>query len=334
MRWIFVLPPLALLTWACWPPPFPALEPEDAEALRLVRDYVRKKPGAREALVRSRNPRVVPALMAGETRDDLDGILHGPRSGTCCTHLSKPHEPVDAFDAALQSAILEVWDTGQVKRRGCVISVCGSSFTLERRLDDPEPGVRFAAAFRLWNLGVLGDVPKVLGLLGEHSFARYPWLEPVAERLRVELSETLLVGAVRLGDERAVAAAAFLRLKAAVDALVLGLNSPDAAWALGEIRDRRAVAPLVAALKSDNGGLAGDAAEALGKIGDPAARPALLEALDRSNVYARAEILRALGEIGDAGDIPLLERYAASTAYTGAINVRGVAERALKKLRP
>ena len=77
----------------------------------------------------------------------------------------------------------------------------------------------------------------------------------------------------------------------------------DAAQALGEIRDTRAVEALVAALNN----VPGAAAEALGKIGDVRAVAPLIAALESPNHILRPAAAMALGKIGDARAIqPLI----------------------------
>jgi len=97
------------------------------------------------------------------------------------------------------------------------------------------------------------------------------------------------------------------RMKAARD--VRGLirllhhSDPDvqyeAAGALGDIGDPRAVEPLIAALKNDEfSGVRWIAAEALCKLGAPAVDP-LIGALQHHNDDVRWKAAVALGEIGD-----------------------------------
>jgi HEAT repeat protein len=72
---------------------------------------------------------------------------------------------------------------------------------------------------------------------------------------------------------------------------------------LGELRDRRAIPPLLEVMKTDdvNCGLA---AEALGKIGDPAVVPALLEELKRER--CQDDVIKAITSIKDPGSVELL----------------------------
>jgi len=90
-----------------------------------------------------------------------------------------------------------------------------------------------------------------------------------------------------------------------VQGLILALKNRDpkiqydAAEALGEVGDSRAVEPLVTALKNDEfSGVRWKAAEALSKLGSPAV-PALIGALRHDDDDVRWKAALALGEIGD-----------------------------------
>ncbi len=90
-----------------------------------------------------------------------------------------------------------------------------------------------------------------------------------------------------------------------VHGLILALKNKDpkiqydAAEALGDIGDKRAVEPLATALKNDEfGGVRWKAAEALSKIGAPAVE-ALIGALRHDDDDVRWKAAIALGEIGD-----------------------------------
>ncbi len=90
-----------------------------------------------------------------------------------------------------------------------------------------------------------------------------------------------------------------------VDDLILDLKygtsdvRADAAGALGEIGDLRAVDPLILALNDSYSDVREEAAEALGNIGDPQAVDPLILALNDSDSDVREEAAGALGNIGD-----------------------------------
>jgi HEAT repeat protein len=90
-----------------------------------------------------------------------------------------------------------------------------------------------------------------------------------------------------------------------VQGLILALKNRDpkiqydAAEALGDLGDNRAVEPLATALKNDEfSGVRWKAAEALSKMGSPAV-PALIGALRHDDDDVRWKAAIALGEIGD-----------------------------------
>ena len=73
----------------------------------------------------------------------------------------------------------------------------------------------------------------------------------------------------------------------------------EAAYHLGELGDKRAVEPLIAALKDEDIDVRCEAAEALGFIGDKRAVEHLLPLLKHENPGLRWETAEALGNIGD-----------------------------------
>jgi len=91
-----------------------------------------------------------------------------------------------------------------------------------------------------------------------------------------------------------------------VDDLILDLKygqdavRADAALALGNIGDLRAVGPLIAVLKDKSSRVRENAASSLGKIGDVRAVDPLLESLKDEDEGVRAQSALALGDIGDS----------------------------------
>lgn len=99
-----------------------------------------------------------------------------------------------------------------------------------------------------------------------------------------------------------------------VDGLIEALNFADdpnirldAASALGQIGDSRAVKPLIAAL-DDQQEVIEMAALALGEMGDPRAVESLTETLNHENWEIRGSAAKALGKIGDERAVDPLTR--------------------------
>ncbi|MBC7188499.1 MAG: HEAT repeat domain-containing protein [Calditrichaeota bacterium] len=94
------------------------------------------------------------------------------------------------------------------------------------------------------------------------------------------------------------------------------LSDPDwqvctqAARLLGNIREERAIQPLLAALRHQNWTVRQSAEDALRNFGAKAV-PALIEALNGDDWVVRLRAARALGEIGDRQAIPALQRAVA-----------------------
>jgi len=115
-----------------------------------------------------------------------------------------------------------------------------------------------------------------------------------------------------------------------------------AAWALGEIGDRRAVKPLIEVLKEFESGessrLSGFPAsealwgvyEALGKLGDERGIGQLLKVLKEGYSSGRYWAARALGEMRDARALPELERVAREDEIP---SVTKAAKEAIEKIK-
>lgn len=106
-----------------------------------------------------------------------------------------------------------------------------------------------------------------------------------------------------------------LKARGDVQGLIKALNYEkdktvcrDAALALGQIGDERAVEPLIDALKEGDRLMRRTAALALGEIGDERAVETLTDALKDSDKEARQAGAEALGKIGDSRVVePLIE---------------------------
>jgi len=111
-----------------------------------------------------------------------------------------------------------------------------------------------------------------------------------------------VMGSVR---ETAAEALGLLRDKKAVEPLIEALNDKDeevrwkASWALGHIGDKRAVEPLTNLLNDERWQVRRFAASALGKIGDGQGVESLIQALNDDEWHVRKYAVDALGNIGD-----------------------------------
>ncbi len=102
--------------------------------------------------------------------------------------------------------------------------------------------------------------------------------------------------------------------------------------ALGNSGDARAREPLLELLKGDNSWIAGDAANALGYLGDTGVEPKLIEALGGDVGWLQLRACMALAKLGSRKALPALEKLAEDERYTGALNVRGMAEDAIQRI--
>jgi HEAT repeat protein len=110
-------------------------------------------------------------------------------------------------------------------------------------------------------------------------------------------------------------AAAALGQIGAAEPLIRALHAPDAqlrqivTQALGQVRDPRAVGPLIGALRDSHGEVRQQVAFVLAKIG-PAAVAPLIDALRHPDPFIRWNVARVLGSIGDPRALPELDRLA------------------------
>ena len=204
-----------------------------------------------------------------------------------------------------------------------VLGDAGAVPHLLAALKDPSIRVRVEAARSLRKLDMsdhrVEAVPAFIEVLERRSY------DATHHRLREEAAGAL----GQLGDSRAVPALvaaleyrhdsylhtcaanalAVIGDTSAVPGLIVALNhgpaslKGDAAEALGQLGDSRAVGPLVSVLhwtrNRDEGWLAGLTAEALGRIGDPRAIPHLLAELAHVGEREALSIAQALRQLGD-----------------------------------
>ncbi len=109
----------------------------------------------------------------------------------------------------------------------------------------------------------------------------------------------------------------------------------QAAQALGELGDPRAIEPLIEALEDTNQWVRIVAAEALGQLRARQAVEALILCLDDPSIWVRRAAVVALGEIGDPRAVPpLVERLLHHPSTEWPVELRDVAARALGRLGP
>jgi HEAT repeat protein len=128
--------------------------------------------------------------------------------------------------------------------------------------------------------------------------------------------------------------------KPAVAPLIAALEDQQIAYwvvrALGEIKDTRAIEPLINTMRAEDGELGFAAAEALGKIGNDAV-PFLIAVLNDSNWNLRCSVINALGMIKNAQAVmPLItifegKDYMLSDAAASALGEIG-SEQAVEPL--
>ena len=244
----------------------------------------------------------------------------------------------EAFDRALCWAILDCFSFHtDLKQRGCCRVLYPGESRLEELASGEDPVLRSIALIKLWQGGSARNVRAVLRGFSDEAVRPFPWLWPVAESVRKESSCDVICAGIRQGEPRALAAAAALRLRAALEPILERLAAgstrrEDLVWALGEIGDPRAIPALVGEL--DRGGYwsRADAAEALGKIGDRSVLPELVSRVESADALTQTHVFLALARIGTGAEVPLLEHYAGSDEYTGAISRQSIAAHAIEEI--
>jgi HEAT repeat protein len=214
------------------------------------------------------------------------------------------------------------------------------------RLDDVDRQVRLQTIAALASLHELRAVPAFLRLTGEGTLEQRIAAIDALGTLAAGAAVPDLIALARRPDEigrHALLALGGIATPAAVDRLVAVLRTPPvpeealvglrqagaaavptlvaelrgrapssatlAAKLLGELGDRRATLPLVAALEHDSAGgpIALAALAALPRLGDPAAVPALVRAAESPEVETRRAAFLALCTVADPGGEAVLE---------------------------
>jgi HEAT repeat protein len=253
-------------------------------------------------------------------------------------------EAVDPLVAVLKSDDEVRWRAAQVL--GTIGDVRAVD-PLVAALADSDDGVSSWAAVSLGEIGEAGAVEALVHALeDENANVRGP---AAAALGRIGDSRAIepLIDAIEEGLVKGKACAALARLKAtqAAPAIIPLLEDEnervrsDAADALGELGDLRAVEPLICALQNE--GWEHDwstnrrVVQALGKLGDPRAREALDEVLTRYRRDARALALRvaAVDALVDVAGREIEERLIGLANDKGERSrVNKAAEEGLKRI--
>lgn len=216
----------------------------------------------------------------------------------------------------------------------CTGTVSDDEERYRELLTSGAPANRLAAAKALWRGHSRRYAAEVLKYLsgpppGGEAF----------RALQQEVNKSLLPDAIRRelkdGDYLWGTWLAFLRPhKDIVPALLAGLkDNPDyreeIILALGNSGDPRAFDPLLKLVLSRERVTAGFAAKALGYLGDAKAESALIEAIGSDDNWLQLNASGALADIGTPKALPHLEKLANTQGYTGALNVRRAARKAI-----
>jgi len=215
---------------------------------------------------------------------------------------------------------------------------------LIKALKDKDSGVRRSAAEALGKLKDPRAVEPLIGALkDEYPLVRWSVAEALGE-LRDPRAVEPLIKALKDKYWRESAAKALEKInpkwreteeaKKWVPVFISDLKSKSlgireaAVYALGELKDPRAVEPLIEALKDKDSGVRRSVAEALGKLKDPRAVEPLIGALKDEDWYGRESVAEALGELGDPRAVEPLIKALKDKDLT----VRHYAAEALRKI--
>ncbi|MGD2091022.1 MAG: HEAT repeat domain-containing protein [Candidatus Aminicenantes bacterium] len=165
-----------------------------------------------------------------------------------------------------------------------------------------EKDVLHYANYAIKRIGYRAITPLISVLKNETDWhVQIPFSEMQGPRKRRYTAESL-ISALRVTAAKMLGE---LKHRRAVVPLIFALKDMNsnvretAAWALGKIKDPRAIGQLIAALGDINKGVRESAAWALGGIKDPRAVGPLISALTDSNSDVRKYAAYALKDIGD-----------------------------------
>jgi hypothetical protein len=183
----------------------------------------------------------------------------------------------------------------------------GGAQALITCLEDPDEEARRLAAF------LIGYVAEACGIENTGVAGAIPLLMRLFDGSSVSFSKKILARGTR--NLRVAAGNTLVKIGTpAVEALTVACHNPNrdvrfnAARALGEIRDPKAVESLLDLLKDQNRTVRLASARALGFIKDERAVEPLSHALGDRTRMVRNYIAWALGEIGDERAVPALQK--------------------------
>jgi len=229
-------------------------------------------------------------------------------------------KPSQRFDRMLQRVtIAPVEEDGEVVGLIITIEDVTERIERERELDEllasTDEQVRLEAIKEITRSEEINNrMPLVTTLKDENWQVRKAAIEGLSKRAAPDAIQALLE-MLRQDHRNLAVLNSALQVLAMVDVdtyspLVEFLQSDDsdlrmqAALALGEQREERAVGPLIQALKDEDMNVRFHAIEALGKIGSPAATEALANVAESTDFFLSFPALDALKEIGDSSVAP------------------------------
>lgn len=173
------------------------------------------------------------------------------------------------------------------------------------RLKDADPAIRQKAAEALGSSKSSRAVEPLIAALNDPDPSVQGSAATALGQIKDPRAIESLMAAFRDKDRRESALSGLVTMGSpAVDSLVAAMNDSDhdVRWesvkALGDIKDARAVEPLIAALQIKD--IQWNAAHSLGQIDDPRAVEPLIAALNDKNPEFRAQAAQSLGEIKDS----------------------------------
>jgi HEAT repeat protein len=174
----------------------------------------------------------------------------------------------------------------------------GSAAFWVKQLESKKPDDRISALKELGKLGDASTLPDVIRMLDEDG----PW-QPVAAYTLGQLGDPSVAQKLVAKLDFAVGTGRDKRTK-----LKNRINL-NASRALGMLKAKAAVSPLIKLLKTQNLSTREQVMRALGKIGDETAAEALVKiAVDETHPFLRKVAIQSLGDLGSPKAVPALVR--------------------------